>query len=351
MTRYHMWSLSGAHRWPSHLLTCSACVGSKDKCLVGGSIYGAVWLISKAAAKEDPDTPSNLRPIALTSCVGKLFTTILKNRWLSFMVSNGYLDTFVQKAFIPGIPGCLEQYTKLTAAISDAYKNHRSLTVCWLDLANAYGSVHHSLIDYALKHYHAPPCFRRVVSHLYTDLKATFTCASSCKRYDPRLQLCGTDIPFIGDNTISFLGGPINVPQSTSNHRKRLVEKLERLLQRVDAVPVTRKQKLLLYMAGICPRLSWDLSVTTLPLSWVKTTLEVKVTKYLKRWSGLAQPADPARLYLPKTEGGLQLPSLSLLYEKLKSSQASSLLTSHDSITPGHHPPSPEGRENEENQL
>ena len=50
--------------------------------------------------------------------------------------------------------------------------------MCWLDLANAYGSVHHSLIDYALKHYHAPTCFRRVVSHLYTDLKATFTCAS-----------------------------------------------------------------------------------------------------------------------------------------------------------------------------
>ena len=109
--------------------------------------------------------------------------------------------------------------------------------------------------------------------------------ASSGKRYDPRLQLCGTDIPFIGDITISFLGGPINVPQSTSNHRKRLVEKLERLLQRVDAVPVTRKQKLMLYKAGICPWLSWDLSVTTLPLSWVKTTLEAKVTKYLKRWS------------------------------------------------------------------
>ena len=96
---------------------------------------------------------------------------------------------------------------------------------------------------------------------------------------------------------------------------------------------MTRKQKLLLYKAGICPRLSWDLSVTTLPLSWVKTTLEAKGTKYLKWWSGLAQPADPARLYLPKTEGGLQLRSLSLNYEKLKSSQASSLLTSHDDIT------------------
>ena len=84
--------------------------------------YGAVWLIPKAAARDDPDTPSNFMPIALTLCVEKLFTTVLNHRWLSFMVSNGYLDTLVQKAFLPGEPSCLEQYTKLSAAISEAYK-------------------------------------------------------------------------------------------------------------------------------------------------------------------------------------------------------------------------------------
>ena len=111
------------------------------------------------------------------------------------------------------------------------------------------------------------------------------------------------------------------------------MERLELLLQRVDAVPVRRKLKLLLYKAGICPRLSWDLSIISLPLSWVKGTLEAKATKYLKRWSGLARAADPARLYLSRTDGGLQLPPLSLLYQKLKCSQASSLLTPCDGIT------------------
>ena len=241
------------------------------------------------------------------------------------------------------------------AAITEAHKNHHSLTVCWLDLANAYGSVHqchHTLIDYAPQHYHAPLCFRRVVSHLYTDLSATITCASwttkpiplqvgvyqcdllsvvvfntvmatladalkahsslgytfsgssrsmnvlqyvddtclvadgpaSCqrmlerveswlewtgmrvkvpkchslaikassgKKYDPRLLLSGKNIPFIGDQTIQFLGGPISMPQVASCHRNRLRERLDLLLQRVEAVPVTRKQKLLLYKAGI----------------------------------------------------------------------------------------------------
>ena len=45
-----------------------------------------------------------------------------------------------------------------------------SLAVCWLDLANAYGSVHHSLIQFSVEHYHAPPCFHQILQALYSDL-------------------------------------------------------------------------------------------------------------------------------------------------------------------------------------
>ena len=86
------------------------------------------------------------------------------------------------------------------------------------------------------------------------------------------------------------------------------MKRLDLFLQRVDAVPVTRKQKLLIYYAGICSRLSWDLSIASLPLSWVRNMLEAKATKYLKKWSGLARSSDTVRLYLSKAEGGLQLP-------------------------------------------
>ena len=157
--------------------------------------------------------------------------------------------------------------------------------------------------------------------------------ASSGRRYDPALHLSGLHIPYITDQTIKFLGGPICVPQTNRVQKNHLVEKLQQLLQRVEEVPVTRKQKLLLYKAGICPRLNWDLGVMDLPISWVKTTLEAMATRYLKRWSGLARAADPSRLYLPKMEGGLQLPPLSLLYKKLKVSEASLMLTSRDRIT------------------
>ena len=38
-----------------------------------------VRLIPKAKAQDHPADPANFRPIALTSCVGKVFTTIMKN--------------------------------------------------------------------------------------------------------------------------------------------------------------------------------------------------------------------------------------------------------------------------------
>ena len=48
-------------------------------------------------------------------------------------------------------------------------------TICWLDLANAYGSVHHQLIQFTLRHYHAPSKLVNTVANLYTNLSATIT--------------------------------------------------------------------------------------------------------------------------------------------------------------------------------
>ena len=50
-----------------------------DRTIPCGWKQGVIHLIPKASAVDNPQDPSNFRPIALTSCVGKLFTTILKN--------------------------------------------------------------------------------------------------------------------------------------------------------------------------------------------------------------------------------------------------------------------------------
>ena len=394
---------------------------------------GVLRLLGKPAAKSDPSIPSNFRPIALTSCIGKLYTSILKTRWTQFMIGNGYLNTTTQKAFVDGVSGCTEHHIKLLSIIEEARKKHKSLAVCWLDLANAFGSVHHQLIRFSLEHYHAPPCMIAAVSDLYQGLvgvvrteewstkpfpievgvfqgdplsviifntvmntlvdtisqhqqlgfslsgtkhsanllqfaddtsllgkgpaacKALLDCtsqwlewsgmkpkvpkccslavqASSGRVYDPQLSLCGQTIPFIGDTTFKFLGAPVTIHNSQEKARSALLEKLRSMLSKVDATLLTIHQKLRLYRDAICPRLTWDLSTTDFPISWVKKNLDTLAIRYLKRWTGLAKPANTSRLFLPKSKGGLQLPSLSTTFKKLQCAKAACLMSSRDPL-------------------
>ena len=114
---------------------------------------------------------------------------------------------------------------------------------------------------------------------------------------------------------------PICIPSNNQQHHHQLEVKLRTLLERVEGFAVSGMQKLLLYRAGICPRLNWDLAIMNLPTTWVPSSFKATATSFLKRCSGLAKPANTARLYLPKVDGGLALPSISLLYKRLKVSQ------------------------------
>ena len=157
-----------------------------------------IKLLPKKNASDDPSNPANFQPIALTLCVGKIYTTIIKDRWLSYMNSNNCFDTRIQKAFMPSVPGCVEHYVKLATAVSEARSLHKSLCVCWLDLANAYSSVHHDLISFSLQHYHAPPRLFNMVNNFYCGLGAsiqlpeghTSTIPSLYRLASTRVTLC-----------------------------------------------------------------------------------------------------------------------------------------------------------------
>ncbi len=56
-----------------------------------------------------------------------------------------YLDSCLQKGFMPATPGCIEHHCKRARILKEARSRHRSIAVAWLDLANEYGSVDHSL--------------------------------------------------------------------------------------------------------------------------------------------------------------------------------------------------------------
>ena len=54
--------------------------------------------------------------------------------------------------------------------LQDARRCKKDITVCWLDLANAYGSVSHNLIQFAAEWFHAPEVIRSIIFSYYDDL-------------------------------------------------------------------------------------------------------------------------------------------------------------------------------------
>ena len=100
-----------------------------------------VNLIPKSAAKTDPSLPGKFCPIALTPAISKLFSSILRDRWLRHILVYMYLNCNIQKAFLPRVSGMSKQQAKFTAFIKTAKHLRKSLAVAWLDIANAGSKV------------------------------------------------------------------------------------------------------------------------------------------------------------------------------------------------------------------
>ena len=101
------------------------------------------------------------------------------------------------------------------------------------------------------------------------------------------------------------------------------------MLSKVNTTLLSSRQKLRLFRDAVCPRLTWDLSLANLPNSWGEKNLDTLANKFLKRWTGLAKSANTCCLYLPKSKGGLQIPSISTTFQCAKSA---SLMSSRDSL-------------------
>lgn len=78
-----------------------------------------------------------------------------------------------------------------------------------------------------------------------------------------------------------------------------LLVKLSSLLEKVDATLASRQQKLKLFKFVACPCFTWDLSVNSFSLSWLKTKLQPLANMYAKKWSGLANSADTGCMFVP----------------------------------------------------
>ena len=122
--------------------------------------------------KGETSDPSNFRMIALSGCIGKTYHLLLANRLTTFLTANKLIDPSLQKAFLPGINGCIEHNVVMEEIFKDAKHNKRTAHITFFDLEDAFGSVPHSLIDVTLEQNFIPENIRPYFHNLYSHAQA-----------------------------------------------------------------------------------------------------------------------------------------------------------------------------------
>ena len=154
-------------------------------CLTHKKIPGA-WkeartvLIHKKGDKADL---GNWRPISLSSCLYKIYTGILADRLSHWAATTGAVSP-VQKGFMPA-EGCLEHNFLIQQCLDDARVLGKDLTITWLDLRNAFGSVPHAAILALLRQHGVHHDLVDVIQEAYTGSSTTISTASGDSRAVP----------------------------------------------------------------------------------------------------------------------------------------------------------------------
>ena len=74
------------------------------------------------------------------------------------------------------------------------------------------------------------------------------------------------------DENFKYLGRYYNFEMEESKHRDKAKTKIEDLMTSIDALPLHPKNKMQLYKHYVLSKISWDLTIANLGLTWVKIT-------------------------------------------------------------------------------
>lgn len=147
------------------------------------------WKVSKTILihkKGNTEDISNFRPISLSVTIYKIYTALWANRLVQLhqkLLNKHQPGIFSpeQKGFLP-VEGCSEHIFMVEDLIHNARNTKKDLTIAWLDLANAFGSVPHDLITFMLNKFSFPAAFVETVQDIYSGSSTVFKVGSQTSR-------------------------------------------------------------------------------------------------------------------------------------------------------------------------
>ena len=93
--------------------------------------------------------------------------TIDNNIVAHIIKNNKFINSSIQKGCMEKVPGCWEHMSMVWSALNEARTKKSNVATIWLDIANAYGSIPHRLIFFALRRYGVPENWILIITNYY----------------------------------------------------------------------------------------------------------------------------------------------------------------------------------------
>ena len=125
--------------------------------------------------EEESSNIRQFRPVSLLNIEGKVSFSFIAQKLTNHLVKNKLVDTTVQNTGIPGFSGGLEHTSMIWHQILSAKHEKRDVPVIFLYLANAFGSVPHSVLWAAFDFFKVPEPITNLIKAHIEELQFCFT--------------------------------------------------------------------------------------------------------------------------------------------------------------------------------
>ena len=109
--------------------------------------------------------------LALLNVEGKLYFSLISKHLEPYLICNNKLiNNYILKECMEKVPGCWEHLSMAWHAQKEARTQKSSLAAIGMDITNAYGSIPHKFVVYALCRYGICPQWIRLVENYYKGI-------------------------------------------------------------------------------------------------------------------------------------------------------------------------------------
>ena len=142
--------------------------------ILADGIYPSAWCTSIIVPifknKGDPTAATNYRPISLTSCLSKLFSSVLNERLKLYLLTENIIKDN-QGAFMPGT-STTNHVFNLNCLLENAKNTKSNLFCAFLDLSAAYDNIWREGLFFKLVNNGINGPFLKLIKNMYENTKA-----------------------------------------------------------------------------------------------------------------------------------------------------------------------------------